>query len=236
MTIHDLKDNWQDNELFHKSIHEHFIDEVNKDEFLNEHRTYVENNVMGFGERSFPYMWKLIVDEMPTSFSFLEIGVFRAAILSLIQVLASRTGRQVTRYGVTPLDTSGGMWDSDYEADIARLHDYFFIQKDYTLYVGSSADKKIIEQAYLTSPYDIIYVDGDHSYEGALSDLNNYARFVKRGGFLVIDDACNDMKQPWGYFQGIAEVCEATLIFISNNIDDWEFYGNVMHLRVYRRK
>ena len=236
MTLQDLQNSWTDVEDYHRSIHEHFVDEVNKDEFLNEHRTFVEQNAFGFGERSFQYLWKLIVDEMPSSFSFCEIGVFRGQILSLIQVLASRTGRKVERYGITPLDTSGGVWESNYEEDIKRIHDYFFIPKDYTLYVGSSTDKKIIEEAYLTSPYDILYIDGDHSYEGCLSDLENYGRFVRRGGFLVIDDACTEMHQPWGYFQGIKEVTEATLIYISKNMDEWEFVGNCVHLRVYRRK
>lgn len=236
MTLQDLKENWQDTEIYHKTIHEHFCDEVKKDSFLDEHRTFVKENSFGFGEDSFGWVWKLIVDEMPSDFTFLEIGVFRGQILSLIQVLASRTGRKVTRYGVTPLDTSGGVWESDYEEDIKRLHDYFFIPKDYTLYVGSSADPEIIEKSYQTSPYDILYIDGNHEKQFADSDLFNYAPYVRRGGYLVIDDACCDMKQPWGYFQGIKEVTDATLEYMDKFGNDWDFMGNVVHLRIYRKR
>jgi len=237
MTLTEFKNNWENTPYFHKATHDNFVQNTNADDFLNEHRTYIEQNILGFGERSFQFLWKLIVDEMPSDFSFIEIGVFKGQILSLIQVLASRTGRSVKRYGVTPLDTSGDMWESDYEADIARLHDYFFIPKDYTLYVGSSHDPVIIEKAYQTSPYDILYVDGDHSYEGALADLNYYAPFVKRGGFLVIDDCNNDLNFPSsGFFCGIQPVTDAKIKWLEQNGDDWEFYGNVVHISVYKRK
>ena len=35
---------------------------------------------------------------------------------------------------------------------------------------------------------DWIYVDGDHSYEGCLKDLNNAKEVVKPGGFILGDD------------------------------------------------
>ena len=36
--------------------------------------------------------------------------------------------------------------------------------------------------------FDWIYVDGDHSYEGATADLEQYRSKVKTGGFVVGDD------------------------------------------------
>ncbi len=35
---------------------------------------------------------------------------------------------------------------------------------------------------------DWVYIDGDHSHEGALDDLRTYATRVRRGGFLAGDD------------------------------------------------
>lgn len=37
-------------------------------------------------------------------------------------------------------------------------------------------------------PFDVIYIDGDHTYNGCQSDLKRWAPHVKQGGFLVIDD------------------------------------------------
>lgn len=39
-----------------------------------------------------------------------------------------------------------------------------------------------------TQPIDLLFVDGDHSYEGALSDLRAFAPHVVPGGYCLVDD------------------------------------------------
>lgn len=36
--------------------------------------------------------------------------------------------------------------------------------------------------------YDVLIIDGDHSYEGARRDFVNYAPLVREGGFIIFDD------------------------------------------------
>ncbi|MCR6644467.1 MAG: class I SAM-dependent methyltransferase [Terricaulis sp.] len=36
--------------------------------------------------------------------------------------------------------------------------------------------------------YDVLIIDGDHTYEGAQRDFLNYAPFVRQGGFIIFDD------------------------------------------------
>ena len=38
-------------------------------------------------------------------------------------------------------------------------------------------------------PIDLLFLDGDHSYKGALGDLNNFYKHVRKGGFVVIHDS-----------------------------------------------
>ena len=52
--------------------------------------------------------------------------------------------------------------------------------------------------------FDFIYIDGDHSYKGAKSDLINYYAKVRRGGVLAGHDYCcsrkeyeNTIHAPW---------------------------------------
>jgi hypothetical protein len=230
------KTNWQDTPEYHQQIHESFCENVNNVEWLKEHRDFVENHVFGFGERSFHWFWKILVDEMPSTFSFCEIGVFKAQVLSLIKMLASATGRQVTRYGVTPLDTSGGVWESDYKSDIEFIHNKFFVPKDYIILHGRSDNQEIIAQAQDKAPYDIVYIDGDHSRAGIDNDMLYYAPMAKRGGYLIIDDACCDMRMPFGFFQGITNVTDSVVEYMNGQGENWEFICNVVHLRVYKRK
>jgi hypothetical protein len=204
---------------------------------LIEHRLWVKSNHFGFGEDSFHWLHKLLVDEMPNGFKFLEIGVFRSQILSLYKLLSDMSGKKVKRYGVSPMDSSDGHWDSDYFADAVIIHQQFNLKKDYTIYHGSSTDGSIIEKAQSTAPYDILYIDGSHKYEDVVSDMAHYPQMVKQGGYLLIDDSCNDMKMEWGFFQGIDAVTMAVLEWEKTEIGkEFEFVFNVVHNRLYRRK
>jgi cephalosporin hydroxylase len=174
---------------------------------------------------------------MPNEFKFLEIGVFRGQVLSLYRLLADMSGKKAVRYGVSPMDSSDGHWDSDYFADAVTIHQQFNLKKDYTIYHGSSTDKNIIEKAQSTTPYDILYIDGGHTFDIVQSDLASYPQMIKKGGYLLIDDACNDMNQPWGYFQGIQPVTDAVLEWEKTEIGkEFEFIFNVVHNRLYIKK
>jgi cephalosporin hydroxylase len=83
----------------------------------------------------------------------------------------------------------------------------------------------------------LLYIDGSHKYEDVVSDLLHYPQMVKSGGYLMIDDCCNDMKMPFGFFQGIQPVTDAVLEWEQTNIGkDFDFVFNVVHLKVYKRK
>lgn len=231
-----LKENWHNTPQFHQEVKDYCTQQVNETEMLHNHRLWVEQNIWGFGERAFHWVWKMIVDEMPSEFSFIECGVFKGQVLSLIKLLAISTGRKVKRYGITPLSTEGGVWESDYRADIEKIHDQFHLPKDYQLYVGLSQNPSIIKLAQSTAFYDIFYIDGNHEYPVVQSDLKHYAPLVKRGGWLIIDDSCNDLNQNFGEFCGIDSVTQATLEYMEEHGEKWEFCGNCVHLRFYKRR
>lgn len=229
MNLNTLKNNWNDAPEYHKEIHETFVQLVNDTPHpLKEHRDWVEQNVFGFGERSFHWLWKLITDEMPENFSFLEIGVFRCQILSLIKLLRS----DAKVFGVTLLDTSGGVWESDYAQDLITIHERFGLEKPF-IFKGSSLDPQIIEAAS-SFLFDVVYVDGIHTFDGALSDLTNYSPLVKHGGYLVIDDCNTEMAMPFGFFQGIKDVYDAKKAWLSTN-PPFIFICSVVHISVFQR-
>jgi len=235
-TLAEAQQVWKDTPDAHKEMHEGFVERVNAVPQLNDHRTFVENHIFGFGERSFPWLWHLVVKEMPAKFMFMEIGVFKGQTLSLVQLLANMQDKKVKRYGVTPLSTEGGVWESDYKRDIEFIHDKFSLPKDYTILEGLSEDPAIIQQAGKLK-LDILYIDGGHEEKHITNDIDNYSHLVKPGGFMVIDDCCNSFAQPFGYFQGIesvTKVVDAKLPPRTQN-PEWEFIFSVVHNRVYRR-
>lgn len=231
-SLQDIQDYWKDEEKTHKFIHETLIEKVNATPYLKAHRDWVEQNHWGFGERSFQWMWKCLIEEMPENFSFLEIGVFRGQILSLVGLLAEKQKKQSYRFGVTPLSPLGIGWESDYRKDIETIHDVFQIKKDYTLIPFDSTKSEAIEQASLRQ-YDIVFIDGGHDYETVKKDIKNYLPLVKEGGYLVIDDAACKTKQPFGYFQGIEDVCKAVDEVLPNK--EFKELFNVVHNRVFKK-
>ena len=149
MTLDKYADIWIDVPEYHNTIHDSFIQLVNNDELLKKHRDFVEKNAFGFGERSFGWLFKLVIDEMPEEFSFLEIGVFRGSSLSLVKLLADKYNKKVNRYGVSPMDTSDGHWDSDYFHDVYHIHWSLGLDTDYSIYHGLSTDEKIIKKMFM---------------------------------------------------------------------------------------
>jgi len=210
-----------------------YTDKVNADKELKAYRDFIEANAFGFGERCFLWMWNDIVARMPDEFTFMEIGVFRGQILALVSLLAERHGKKVRRIGITPLDTSDGHWESDYEADIIRLHDVFNINDDYELIRLDSTNPNAIKLASQNPP-DVLYIDGGHTYEVVKSDLTHYLPILKVGGTLVIDDCNNAIPMPWGYFQGIQSVSLAVdeVLPREGSTEYWKHELNLVHNRV----
>ena len=210
-----------------------YTDKVNADKELKAYRDFIEQNAFGFGERCFLWMWNDIIAKMPDEFTFMEIGVFRGQILAIVSLLAERHGKKVRRIGITPLDTSDGHWESDYEADIIRLHDVFNIKDDYELIRLDSTNPNAIKLAS-NNPPDVLYIDGGHTYEVVKSDLTHYLPILKVGGTLVIDDCNNAIPMPWGYFQGIQSVSIAVdeVLPREGSTEYWKHELNLVHNRV----
>jgi hypothetical protein len=236
MTLADLQKKWQDTPEYHSYINDLFTELVNKDDQLREHRDWVQSNIFGFGEKSFWYLWQIICDELPTDAKMLEIGVFKGATISLWQLLKPLSNV----WGVSPMNGAGTGWTEDnYWGHVNTIYDKFNSilphDKFPIIIEGYSDNVNTIEIVKSIGEFDLIYVDGGHSYETALSDLTNYSQMIKQGGYLVIDDCNCDMNlPPTGYFTGIAEVTNAKKDWLATN-PLFQFVCSVVHISVFKR-
>lgn len=46
--------------------------------------------------------------------------------------------------------------------------------------------KLVRSKSYLGA--DILFIDGDHTYEGAMADFDNYSGLVREGGYIILHD------------------------------------------------
>jgi predicted O-methyltransferase YrrM len=43
---------------------------------------------------------------------------------------------------------------------------------------------------------DILFIDGDHSYDGVVSDFNIYKKYLRKGGYIIFDDYNDSQYSP----------------------------------------
>lgn len=73
---------------------------------------------------------------------------------------------------------------------------------------GFSIDVIIQVETYVKS-VDLLFIDGNHSYEGVKADWNAYKRFLKTGSMVVFHD--------WGWAEGVKRVIlEEVAPFVSD--------------------
>jgi hypothetical protein len=76
-----------------------------------------------------------------------------------------------------------------------------------------------------------VYVDGDHTYQGALHDFVTFGPKVAPGGWLVADDAGQDLSGS-AFWKGHEAVTRAAQVLPSLGFRN---VLNVGHNRVYER-
>lgn len=204
---------------------------------LKAHRDFSEKHVYGFGERSFHWVWKLIADQMDPRGRFLEVGVYKGQIVSLMRQLLPNA----FIVGVTPLSSTSGPNDefpkfpeTDYMQHIKDLHDHFGLDMTNAILEGHSQDAAVLQAARDLSPYDAVYIDGCHEYPCVIDDLVNYTPMVKPGGLFIVDDSSNFMQMWNGSFPGIIQVSQAVRDITEKDPELTHLLA-CMHLRVWRK-
>jgi predicted O-methyltransferase YrrM len=62
---------------------------------------------------------------------------------------------------------------------------------------GDSTNPSTIERLRkLTTNVDVLFIDGDHQYDGVIKDFNNYKDFVVKGGYIIFDDYQDYIHSP----------------------------------------
>jgi len=56
--------------------------------------------------------------------------------------------------------------------------------------------KRIMEGHFEELEADILFIDGDHSYEGVKADFEYYSKFVRKGGLIALHDIARHPKKP----------------------------------------
>ena len=182
-----------------KQRHEKFYElcERNLEDFnsknqdiLNKHHNITKES---WHERVLSYMWLVLVQEIPCNFKFLEIGVFKGRVLSLIELLSKHFKKSGVVRGITPLSTSGDKYSGYPDSDYYKCINDNYIRmgldtNNVNIIRGYSQEPAVIQKA--NDKYDIMFIDG-------CEDIENYCDMIKKDGFLVMDDCACHIEYPY---------------------------------------
>jgi hypothetical protein len=161
---------------------------------LRDHRVYfygTPGKRRGFGEHAFHTLWNGLLNDIKPK-SFLEIGVFRGQVISLVALWAKINGQALQVCVISPFSEAGDAVSKyqgglDYHEDTLKNFAHFQLPvpelvKAYSTDPGAKA--RIASQTW-----DLIYIDGNHDYDVARQDWEVCSRAVRPGGLIVLDDS-----------------------------------------------
>ena len=77
-----------------------------------------------------------------------------------------------------------------------------------------------------TKKYDLIFIDGGHSYKCCKNDFNNIVRFCNKDTIIVIDDTCGKKSYSKGPRKVVDELLENNII---KDLKHYENYKKTRH-------
>jgi predicted O-methyltransferase YrrM len=83
----------------------------------------------------------------------------------------------------------------DYVAQCGISTEAFFANlrfKNLTMICGDSTAESSIENATALGPYDLIFIDGGHTYDCVKKDFHNYSKCLSEHGVIAFHDVCSD--------------------------------------------
>ena len=123
-----------------------------------------------------------------------EIGTASGGTLFLLSRVSAPQALLVS------IDLPGGAFGGGYHAWRAPLYRSFATGgQRIVLLRGSSHSQRMLERLRKTladRPIDVLFIDGDHRYEGVKADFEMYSPLVRPGGLIAFHDIMPDPQHP----------------------------------------
>ena len=114
----------------------------------------------------------------------MEIGTFQGGTLCILSRLSSPTA------DIISIDLAGGKFGGGYSEIRSLLYRSFckYFQTMHLIRGDSHSEEILTKVKSITQSLDILFIDGDHTYEGVKRDFFDYSPLVRLGGLVAFHD------------------------------------------------
>ena len=158
----------------------------------NELKNKIEENIEGRCCHHKVIVLKFIRDFFARRIKrYLEIGVHNGTSMSYVL----NSNSPIVALGVDLFEDTYGYYQQHDHINIKQTKNNIKKNNPYnyqfTLIKGNAWDTNTFDQVEQTlqgEPVELLFIDGDHSYEGVKKDFTIYSTLVNSGGLIVLDD------------------------------------------------
>ena len=113
-----------------------------------------------------------------TNITYVEIGCYAGGSACLVL--------QRPNTNVISIDLGHPIPEETVHSNVEKLNKF---NNSYNYLKGNSQTYEMVDRLKeLTNEIDILFIDGDHSYQAVINDFMLYEGLVKNGGYIVFDD------------------------------------------------
>lgn len=139
-----------------------------------------------------PLVYDAMCDALPDGARAAEVGCFHGGSAAVLAHGMRRRGKALhlschdlfEPFEVVPGETHDV--EREFDATVEAWGVGAYVRK-------VKGDSKETHAVHPDASLDYVFVDGDHSYEGALADIRNFSRALKPGGWLLVQDCTNEV-------------------------------------------
>jgi predicted O-methyltransferase YrrM len=156
----------------------------------------------------------------------LEIGVFQGGTVMAWTHISSDDAI------IVGVDLPEGEFGGGFTDEVAgRIVDLAQEDQSIFLFPADSHDKKTVEKVKGFGEFDFIFIDGDHTYEGAKKDFENYFPLLKKGGILALHDIVVHTRRPevgvWKLWKELKKKYDIIEYVDEDYPSDWNPWGGI---------
>jgi predicted O-methyltransferase YrrM len=121
---------------------------------------------------------------------FVHFPYFRSVANGNILEIGVKYGESTRAFvlGLEENDPGGHVWSVDIDLSCSGIFNHEW--NPFWTFIGANSEDKVSVLSHIPdgTRFDVLFIDGDHSFEGCYADLVNYVPLVKPGGLVLVHD------------------------------------------------